>query len=188
MGQEIEVKIRVDDVDGTVARLEELGAELVRARTFEDNRLYDLEGDPLFRQGKLLRLRVVGGRGVLTVKAPAPGAEDSPYKVRREIETEVADPDATAAALEAVGFVPRWRYQKYRREWDVDGAHVVLDEIPWGVWVEIEGEPERIDRIARQLGWGRERWDRGTYRELHERHCAERGAAVGDMVFGAGAP
>jgi adenylate cyclase class 2 len=92
-----------------------------------------------------------------------------------------------ATALESVGFARSWRYQKYRREWSLAGAHVCLDEIPWGVWLEIEGEPRHIEEIAGRLGAGRERWERGSYRELHERHCAARGAPVGDMVFGPGA-
>jgi adenylate cyclase class 2 len=186
MDDEVEIKIRVDDVDGTAARIDALGAVRVRERTFEDNRVYDFEGDALARQGKLLRLRVSGGRALVTVKAPAPGALASPFKMRREIETIVADPDAMAAALESVGFSQAWRYQKYRREWILGEAHIFLDEVPWGVWLEIEGEPERIEAITRSLGWGRERWERGSYRELHERHCAARGLPVGDMVFDGG--
>jgi adenylate cyclase class 2 len=188
MGNEVEIKIRIDDVDEAVERVEALGAAVVRGRVFEDNRLYDLEGDTLYHQDKLLRLRVVDGRGIVTVKAPAPDDADSPYKARREVETEVRDPDAMAAALETVGFTPRWRYQKYRREWSLGPAHIMLDEIPWGAWLEIEGPPAQIDEIAARLGWGRERWDRGSYRELHERYCEERGVPVGDMVFGAEVP
>jgi hypothetical protein len=46
-----------------------------------------------------------------------------------------------------------------------------------------EAAPERIEEISAKLGWGRERWERGSYRELHERHCAARGLPPGDMVF-----
>ncbi|MGH2571666.1 MAG: class IV adenylate cyclase, partial [bacterium] len=151
-----------------------------------DNRVYDVEGGSLARQGKLLRLRVSGGRGLVTVKTPVPGELASPFKVRREIETGVADPAAMAAALESVGFSQAWRYQKYRREWTLGDAHIFLDEVPWGAWIEVEAEPERIEAIAASLGWGRDRWERGSYRELHERHCAAQGKAVGDMVFESG--
>jgi len=183
MDREVEIKIRVEDPADAVARVEALGADLLRERYFEDNRVYDLEGNALARQGKLLRLRVARGCGVLTVKAPLPESASSRYKVRREIETTVADPEATAALLETVGFRTRWRYQKFRRVWGLGDARLFLDEIPWGAWLEIEAPPGRIEEITDRLGWGRDRWDRGSYRELHARHCAERGIPAGDMVF-----
>jgi adenylate cyclase class 2 len=186
MVDEVEIKIRVDDAEETAARIDALGAALVRERTFEDNRVFDLDDGTLARQGKLLRLRVSRGQGVVTVKAPAPEALGSPFKIRREIETAVADPAAMAAALESVGLFVGWRYQKYRREWSLGDARIFLDEIPWGVWLEIEGEPERIEEIARSLGCGRDRWERASYRELHERHCAGRGLPPGPMVFESG--
>jgi adenylate cyclase class 2 len=188
MAQEVEIKIRVDDAEEAVARIEGLGAPLVRERHFEDNYLFDLEGDPLLRQGKLLRVRVVDGRGVVTVKTPAPKVVGSRFKVRREIETEVADADALVEALVAVGFASRWRYQKYRRVWRLGESRIFLDEIPWGAWLEIEGDPDGIDEIAGCLGYGADRRTRDTYRGIHERQCAERAIPVGDMVFEAGVP
>jgi adenylate cyclase class 2 len=181
VAHEIEVKIEVDDAEATARRLEAMGAELRSPRRFEDNRLFDLADGALERSGGLLRLRLCDGRAVLTGKGPAPPAAlRAGYKVRTEEETEVADPDALVRALAAAGLAARWRYQKYRREYRFRGATVVLDEIPHGVFVEIEGEPTAIDDVAAQLGFDRSAYLTATYRDIHAQRA---GSAAGDMVF-----
>jgi adenylate cyclase class 2 len=180
---EVEVKIRVEDADGAARKLESLGATLVRERAFEDNRLFDLPDGALARGGRLLRLRVCAGRAVLTGKGPAPPAAPGRYKVRTEAETGVADPEALVQALAAAGLAVRWRYQKWRREYRLAGASVVVDEIPHGTWIEIEGEPAAIETVAARMGFDASSFETTTYREIHERRCAERGVPPLDMVF-----
>ncbi len=185
MDRETEVKIAVDDAEEIAGLLRARGAVARRPREMEDNVLFDREGGELSRQGKLLRLRRVGSRAVLTVKAPAIGAASGAYKVRRELETVVENPDALAAALAEIGFRPVWRYQKWRRTFALEGAEVTVDELPLGTFLEIEGEPQAIDRAAGALGFGRDRYETASYRELHERDCRAAGRSVGDLVFSA---
>jgi len=184
MKRETEVKVRVADADEVSRRLEALGADLVAGRTFEDNRLLDLDDGALARGGRMLRLREAGGRAILTGKGPVPGdASTARYKVRVEEETEIGDAAGMVRALAAAGFRVRWRYQKYRRTYRLHGAIVVVDEIPHGTWVEIEGEPAAIEAVAARLGLPPSSFDPATYREIHERSCREAGLPVGDMVF-----
>ncbi len=192
MAREIEVKIAVDDAKQALQLLQARGAVLRGERELEDNVIFDRDGGTLARAGKLLRLRRVGGRAVLTVKTPDAGAAGAAgatpavgatYKVRRELETAVENPDALERAIEAIGFRPTWRYQKWRTTFALEGAIVVLDELPLGVYLEIEGEPESIDRAARALGFGRDRYETASYRELHERRCRALGLSPGDLVF-----
>lgn len=184
MATEIEVKIAVEDADVLVDRLRSLGARLVHARCFEDNRLYDRDGGALAAAGKLLRLRRSGDRALLTAKAPSEGAaERAEYKVRHEVETEVPDAEAMAGVLEAAGFTTAWRYQKYRTTWNLDDTVVTLDEIPHGCFLEIEGAPERIDSVAAALGLDRARYRTDSYADIHAQWCAEQGRPLDDMVF-----
>jgi adenylate cyclase class 2 len=181
--RETEVKIAVDDAEEAAGLLQARGAVPRRPRELEDNVLFDREGGELARQGKLLRLRRVGTRAILTVKAPLAGAVPGAYKVRRELETEIENPDALAETLVAIGFRPVWRYQKWRRTFALEGAEVTVDELPFGTFLEIEGEPLTIDRAARALGFGQDRYETASYRELHERDCRAAGRSVGDLVF-----
>jgi adenylate cyclase class 2 len=55
------------------------------------------------------------------------------------------------AILQALGFKPTFRYEKFRAEWSDGTGHVVLDDTPIGNLGEIEGPPRWIDRTAKAL-------------------------------------
>jgi adenylate cyclase class 2 len=185
MPREIEVKVRVESAAAAARLLRDAGAEPVRARELEDNRVYDRDGGALAAAGRMLRLRRVGARAVLTAKA-LPAEAEAGFKVRREEETEIPDADAMERALEAAGFEPVWRYQKYRTTWRLDGTVVTLDELPGATWLEIEGDPARIDAAARRLGFRRSDYETRSYRELLAAECETAGVPVPDLVFPAG--
>jgi adenylate cyclase, class 2 len=180
--KEIEVKLAIDDADEARRRLGEAGAVALAARSFEDNRLYDDAARSLKASGRLLRIRTVGGRTVLTFKArPEEPAGDPRYKIRDEHETEIADAAALDLVLRALGYEPAWRYQKYRQPYRLGGVEVLLDETPVGNFLELEGPPEAIDAAARALGFGPADYDTRTYRELHQARTGRE--EPGDMVF-----
>lgn len=180
-GREVEVKLRFDTAAVARERLEALGAQLLRERCHERNVLYERDADPLKPLGKMLRLRRAGERAVLTYKSHVPG--EHRHKVRIEEEIEVTDADSTERLLDGLGFRPAWRYEKYRTEFVLDELHISLDETPLGCFVELEGEPDMIDRVAARLGYREEQYVRDSYRRLHERAEGVRGRRVGDLVF-----
>src|SRR5919206_3590066 len=112
MGTDIEKKYRVsaEEAASLRARLRAVGAE-ARGMEFEENTLY--AGPGVERGYRVLRLRRVhGGRSVFTFKESMPGAGD--IKRRREEETEVANGDALARILDALGYTPAAVYEKRR--------------------------------------------------------------------------
>ncbi len=148
--REIEIKFRVPDLNSLTARLENLGLKQITPRTHEMNILFDLPGRPLRAKGDLLRLRKYGDTWLLTHKAKT--TDDGLHKIRVETETLVADGAKMEAILIALQFQPVFRYEKFRAEWQSDRGHVVIDETPIGNFAEIEGPPDWIDSIARDLG------------------------------------
>ena len=68
--------------------------------------------------------------------------------------------------LLALGYVPSFRYEKFRAEWSDGKGHVVLDETPIGFFGEIEGPARWIDQTARRLGIDRESYITDSYAEL----------------------
>jgi len=178
---ETEIKLRFESPEAALRCLDGLGGRLIQPREFEDNIVYDRDGNPLKAAGRLLRLRRSGQTALLTYKAPVAG--DHRHKVRQEEETVVEDPAAVEALLEGLGFRPIYRYQKYRTLFEVGDLHVCLDETPLGCYVELEGPPDQIDRAAEVMGMPRERYVLETYRELQEKHAMEHGIEAGDLVF-----
>jgi adenylate cyclase, class 2 len=178
---EIEVKLPFASAEEALDRLARLGARTVRPRLFEDNLVLDRDQDPLKNTDRLLRIRVEGERTLLTYKAPVEG--EHRHKVREEIETEVGDPGALRRLLERLGFTVRWRYQKYRTVLALEDLEIAVDETPIGVWVELEGPPGSIDRVAGQLGFTPDLYVTATYRNLYEKEAVERGVDPGELLL-----
>jgi adenylate cyclase class 2 len=147
---EIEVKFLLPNLSLIRNRLLQLGATLVRPRTYERNIRYDNAWDGLMRQGKLLRLRQ-DTDAIITYKGD-PGEDiSSEVRVREELEMTVEDFDMAASILERVGFEPRQVYEKYRETYEIEAVEVVLDEMPFGDFVELEGDEISIRTVAQQL-------------------------------------
>lgn len=181
---EVEIKLAIGPADAEVRRLQQLGARVVSPRSFEDNVLLDVSVGELRARGAMLRLRLYAGSATLTYKEPAPGPEG--FKVRTEIETSVAEPDALLRILEAAGLRRVWRYVKYRTILEHEDVTLGVDETPAGNFLELEGPAGSIDALARRLGRAPADYITATYRELHVRWCSARGVPPGDMLFPGG--
>jgi adenylate cyclase class 2 len=113
---------------------------------------------------------------VLTFKERPPTT--AAIKQQREDETEVADADALAAILEALGYTPALVYEKRRETWQLNDAEVVLDELPFGWFIEIEGPEIAINDAEQLLELGAATAEHATYPELTRRHGTQRGSLV----------
>jgi adenylate cyclase class 2 len=174
--REIEVKLRVADVAAVRASLRQLGAQLARPRHFEDNELFDDAAGSLRAGGTVLRLRRTESGGVLTFKGPR--ETEGGLKSREERETAVDEPAAVHAILSRLGYRPVFRYQKYRESWSWRGQEIEVDETPIGTFLEIEGDPEGIHAVAKELGFGPPDYLAESYVGLFFA-----GGGEGDMVF-----
>jgi len=164
---EVEKKFRLTkrQRDAVLKRLPELGATL-QGEEFEENTLYG--GEALNSGSCVLRLRRVGGKATLTYKKRLPGA--SSIKHQREEETAIADPEAMEAILEALGFTPALVYEKRRQTWRLGNAEIVIDVLPFGLFMEIEGRINQIKAVERKLGLKGLRAENATYPQLTQKH------------------
>ena len=147
--REVEVKLKVEDLDELSRNLESANFKLVTPRTHEMNTLYDFRGGYLRARGEVLRIRKYGDAWTVTHKTKGNAGK---HKSRMETETKLQDGEALTHIFQAIGLIPSFRYEKYRAEWSDGEGHVVLDETPIGNIVELEGDPEWIDHTAKQLG------------------------------------
>ena len=172
---EIEKKFRLtaDQRNEVLQRLKDAGAE-DRGEEFEENTIYG--GGALQRGTSVLRLRRVGTRALLTYKERFPGA--SAVKQQREEETAIEDPSAMALILDALGFEPVLVYEKRRRTWSLGSTEVVIDELPFGLFMEIEGDEDNINAAEQTLDIRDLPAEHATYPQLTE----QLGTRAGEVI------
>lgn len=180
MGIEIEKKYRLSEAERErlAVRLREARAER-EGLEFEENTIYT--GGNLVRGRSILRVRRVEGRAILTYKERFPS--NSSIKHQREEETSVDNAEALVAILDALGFSPAVVYEKRRETWRIAGAIVVIDELPFGLYAEIEGEETAIEEAERLLGLEEAEAEQATYPQLTELHGVRRGTAAVEARF-----
>jgi adenylate cyclase, class 2 len=208
--RETEVKLAIRDLPGLIEKLRALGIK-ARGRVFESNTLFDTDGSDLRNRGRLLRLRTEvpaptswapGGpkQSILTAKSPAPPSIESGRSARykHNMEREVSLPPAKGGkrsgkrtlvdrgwpfALGCLGLRSKFRYEKYRTAFQSKGVHLDLDETPVGTFLELEGKPEAIDRIAHSLGFTPRDYMRATYYDIYAAERRKKGRPVRNMLF-----
>ncbi len=152
-GQETEAKFYVRDLEKIRKFLESLDAKVVQPRVLEMNLRFDLPDASLHAQGRVLRLRR-DTQARLTYK----GGNKNTRGVlsREEIEFIVEDFEKAKKFLEALGYQQIFYYEKYRTTYELDKTLIMLDELPYGNFVEIEGETEETIRTLSErldLNW-----------------------------------
>lgn len=163
---EIEIKVHVNDLARLEQRLYELGAELIQPRQHEINLRFDRPNRSLARNQEVLRLRQ-DNEARLTFKGS--GIVQDGVRIRQEIEFTVGDFETAHLFLIALGFKVYTAYEKFRTTFEYKRCHIVLDELPYGKFYEIEGpDVETVREVNANLGL---RWEAGvasSYTELFQ--------------------
>ena len=158
---EYEVKYHLPHLAGIRKKMLSRGGWLLSPRFLERNLRFDTPEGSLAAQQAILRLRQAR-RATLTYKRA-----DGQFEARHEIEVEVNDLAAAASLLKSLGFVVTSRYEKYREVFAMEDVQVMLDELPYGCFVEIEGPSlESVRRASQALGFDWEERIQMTYLDL----------------------
>src|SRR5687768_9837612 len=149
MAIEIEKKYRLTDElrEQVLENLKEISAEY-KGEDFEENSIY--QGDFLVETGSVLRIRKTGDKTILTYKKRI--RNEFAVKQQIEYETEVGDADAIEKIIENLGCVKTLVYEKRRKTWRFRRVEIVLDELPFGSFMEIEGSITAIAEAEMFLG------------------------------------
>jgi adenylate cyclase class 2 len=147
---EVEVKFLLPDLVAMRERLHSSEAILYHPRTYERNIRFDDVSQGLRNQGKLLRLRQDSAVR-LTFKSRSKQMADSEARVLEELEVEVEDFDIMARILGRIGYEGVQVYEKYRETYRLSSVEIVLDEMPFGDFIELEGDEAAIRRTAGEL-------------------------------------
>jgi adenylate cyclase class 2 len=178
---EREIKLSFDRIEAARRAVITAGGRLVVSRRLLADCQFDRLERSLRDQGCALRLRREGTRALLTFKGPI---QDGLFKTREEVETIVGSAEAAEQIVRALGFEPSFYSEKYREEYEMAGARIAIDEVPIGVFVEIEGEVAAIEQAAHLLGRSRADYETASYQWLYGEWCRARGLVPGrKMTF-----
>ncbi len=146
---ETEVKFFLTDIRSLRNRIIELGADC-KGRVFETNIRFEDKDKNLYQNKALLRLRK-DRKTTLTFKSEPP-VQNNQFKVLRELEVEVSDFSTMKHILGSIGFQPEQIYEKWRETFILKDSILCLDAMPYGDFLEIEGQKEHIKKVASQIG------------------------------------
>jgi len=214
MARETEIKLEITDAPAFHRALKRIGARPAgpgTSKVHEENVIFDTPQGGLAKHGQLLRIRTETSqtgskpnkrapnqRVMLTFKHPIARPADArmeneaygSYKVREEIEVEVAEAGNLTRIFEGLGMSGWFRYEKYRTTFRLPdsevwakGLLIELDETPIGTFVELEGPAAAIDRAAEELGYSKRDYVLKNYLRLYVEDCRRKGEQPSHMLF-----
>ena len=178
---ETEIKLYVPDLKSVAAQLDSIGAQLTKPRLFERNVRYENKSKTLTSQGIVVRLRE-DDRIRLTYKEPSTQI-DNEISTRFEAEVEVDDFDTMELILGRLGYYPHLVYEKHRATYTFENTEIVLDELPYGNFVEIEGDVNSIQQVIEKLDLQATRHHKDTYVALFNHVCRNLKLEFTDLTF-----
>lgn len=181
---EVEIKFYVSDTDVDRVRtdIKLLGAQHIH-KEFETNIIFENGERRLRRNDAILRLRH-DAKSTLTYKeASAEGETSQKFKIRREIEVEVSDFHKTNAILKKLGFHEIMRYERKRETFHFGTSKILIDTMPFGFFLEIEGTRKGIQAIAGKLQLDWEKRIRESYVRIFDDLRRQANLPFKDLTF-----
>ncbi len=176
---EKEIKVKIKNPRLLLSLLAEKKAKKT-GQGFQRTTRMDTPNLNLEKQGTFLRIRT-GGKNIVTLKKKIKG--NGEVFERQELETEVKDPELLADIFANLGFTKRFIMEKYRIDYVYKNTKISLDELPFGVFIEIEGEAEDIVNISHELNLDLSRKIIVTYWDLFEEYKKKTGEKGENIVF-----
>jgi adenylate cyclase class 2 len=175
MAIEIEKKYRLTPAlsEEIEASLREYSAEYC-GEVLEENTLFSNEF--LFQSGAIVRVRRTGSGSTITYKQRQETKSDA--KQHLEYESTVGDPGTVRTILELIGLRPVLVYEKKRKTYRLRNIVVVLDELPFGLFMEIEGSLTAIAEAEMLLGIEELQVEYETYPRLTSKFGVQNGTVV----------
>ena len=181
MGIETEVKIKISNPEDFCRNLQRCDFRILADRHFEDNYLLDFLDGRLHAGQCMVRIREANSQAFLTYKGAS--RPEGIFKVREELETGLENSETALHILERLGMIVWFRYQKYRREFEMDEVVVAVDETPIGNYAEFEGSEPSILALTGKMGIDPSQFLRASYYSLYLEYCEGRGERPSFMLF-----
>lgn len=182
--QETELKLHTPDLARVRSSLAETSAALKKPRVYERSLRYENAAKTLGDSGIVLRLRQTSAddqQGLLTYKEGA--RIENGISQRFEAEAAVDDFEMMAMILGRLGYQVALIYEKYRTTYTLDEAEIMLDEMPFGSFSEIEADADVIESLVMRLGLENQPRMAASYTEIFANVKARLNLDFRDLTF-----
>lgn len=176
---EKEIKIKVKDIQKLDELLKKHGAKF-KGKSFQRTIRFDTPNLDYEKKGTFLRVRSGHGNTV-TMKKKIKSTGNLFERI--EIETEVEDIEKLRNIFNELGLTKEFIMEKHRTNWSLNGAEISIDELPFGIFIEIEGEERIITNTTKLLGLDLNKKITITYWDLFEGYKKEKGIVSQDITF-----
>jgi len=176
---EKEIKIKVRDLVKISEKLKQKKAKFM-GTAFQRTVRFDTESCDLEKNKTFIRVRS-GFDNVVTLKKKIK-TNDNVFE-RVELETEVSDIEIMREIFHNLGYTREFVMEKYRTNWEYNETVISFDEMPFGLYVEIEGEEKKIFETADELGLDLSNKITVTYWDLFEQYKSKTGQTGENIVF-----
>lgn len=149
---EVELKFKIDDnqIKKIIAN-QDIATE---KEVYQKTVMFDNADKLMEHTDGRIRLRQQGNKISLSYKRPLPSVGNEKKEV--ELETEVGNFEVMSNILRMMGYAPATSYEKHTTPFKLKECPNVFLEIqkyPFETFLEIEGEKEEIEKVAKQLGF-----------------------------------
>ena len=163
-----EVKFELKDNEDIIRKLRKKRAVLIGGFKEKTTR-YDDENGNYEKDGKFIRVRS-GLKNIISFKEKLDDSKDDTILKRNDIEVEIGDISKMQYILEVMGLKKTCTMEKYRLKWKFEDVDLNVDELPFGLFLEIHGEEEQIAKVMEELELARENIVPGTYWDIFEKY------------------
>ena len=123
-----------------------------------------------------------GFKNIITFKKKIKKS-DKRFREREEIEFEISDPKEMEVILENLGFRKKLIMEKYREKWQRGSVEIVIDKLPFGYFIEIEGDKKEILKTIKNLELNFQDKITDTYWDLWEDYRKKHRAKDENIIF-----
>ncbi len=176
MKKEVEIKIKIDKC---------LFKKLTKGAFFDFERTYGYFTKDYGNREKGIfpRIKDMGEVALVTVKVKTKDnckmfeRDEYEYKIKSE------DIDSARGMFKALGYHIEHIFEKRRYTLNsINNCHLVVDELPFGYFIELEGNEKDIEKSIRELGLKKNETINNAYLRLWEEHKKEN-KLTGECVF-----
>lgn len=164
--KDIQIKIKIKDFGKIKKILMSKGAIFLGGWKEKIIR-FDTLDKKLENNNMYLRIKL-GNENIVTLKETDNNNRKKFFESNNRM-FQIDDIDSFCYIIDKIGFTKKYVMEKYRLCWSYKGTEFYIDELPFGLFIEIKGEKEDINKMIKLLRINQEELIKDTYWEIYSK-------------------